>query len=295
MAKEEEVSSLKKEFEEKVYYLGKRFAEVEAQMLQRFEEIQKRNLVQDGFIQTFNFSLSEETKFRNKERKEIQESQNRLEKTLDRQAKEGSQLDKRISSSENATSLIYSILAEHKKEIEEALKNARLVPEIKEKLQSLDESGQKQSSFLKDSIKDGQSKFESISSLIKKIEYSIENNRKDISFLQEKCKHTLDAIDKFRFVFDRFSSESVGEMQLLKQSVSELIKDSISKVKIPSTDTFASKQSLEEIKSLLESLKLDSQNAFLKANNCEMQNNLFEKKIQNLQLILKQKELGEKQ
>ncbi len=67
--------------------------------------------------------------------------------------------------------------------------------------------------------------------------------------------------------------------------------DKLSAIKVPDIKNVASSDRVAKIESQIESIALDAKNAFLKAGNVDMQTQLHNKKIENIQLLLKQHEL----
>lgn len=75
------------------------------------------------------------------------------------------------------------------------------------------------------------------------------------------------------------------------QDLKKDFSDKLSSIKIPETKGFADEARVAKIESQLDSIALDAKNAYLKSNNVDMQNQLNAKKLENIQLLLKQHEL----
>jgi chromosome segregation ATPase len=75
------------------------------------------------------------------------------------------------------------------------------------------------------------------------------------------------------------------------QSLTNNMSEKIAAIKIPDIKNVFPESRIAKIEAQLESIALDAKNAFLKSSNVDMQSQLHSKKIENIQLLLKQHEL----
>lgn len=89
---------------------------------------------------------------------------------------------------------------------------------------------------------------------------------------------------------DRFDRKLNDAMQAVNKSI-EGVNSRFQDIKMPSTDDLVKIDELKKFANQIESLKLDANNAMLKASNCDIQLQVVHKKIENLQLLTKNFEL----
>ena len=76
------------------------------------------------------------------------------------------------------------------------------------------------------------------------------------------------------------------------ESIKKEFVDKIAAIPIPEFKESIPESRIAKIESQLEMIALDAKNAFLKSGNVDMQSQLHQKKIENIQLLLKQHELN---
>ena len=143
--------------------------------------------------------------------------------------------------------------------------------------------------MIKSSIEKTNSKIESIpdfSFKVSCIEKELLDLRKRIE--ESKNEWTISAgIDKNYFnkeiaqLKDRLIEDSLRNKSFIEEKFSHL----------PDFSEFVNHSSFEKLSQNIESLMLDSKNAILKASNVDIQNQIHSKKIENLQLQLRNNEI----
>jgi len=104
-------------------------------------------------------------------------------------------------------------------------------------------------------------------------------------------KDTLDALKALHEKTDEISRVIELKINSSVFSLKKEIADKIADIQIPDIKDLAAASRVAKIESQLEGISLDAKNAMLKSGNVDMQNQLNVKKLENIQLLLKQHEL----
>lgn len=139
---------------------------------------------------------------------------------------------------------------------------------------------QSQIQVLRDELADGKLKDGILQRDVLSIQTDMQRLANDAKAAIESVKtfedKLVDKLRNFSMSFDRRFSEVPG-----------LINQRFDSIRIPDVSGFVDKETVTRIERLVELNAMDAKNAFLKSNNTEMQQQLLNKKIENVQILLK--------